>query len=282
VAARRSPTMRRRRLGIELRRIREHAGFTIEEVAKALECSDSKISRIETGQVGATPRDVRDMLQVYGVAGERREALIETAREARQKDWWQEYGDNSIVPLAGLEAAAAMIRTYEPMFVPGLFQTRRYAELIIPTFRPELRPDEVDRRVQFRMERQTILARKLPPAIWAVLDEAVLQRLVGGHEIMREQLHRLIEVSELPSVTVQILLFEAGHHPGMTGPFAIFAFSDENDPDVVYLEHAESGLYIEHEDVVQRYSSDFRLLQNMALTAEESIKHLRRRAAQLT
>jgi transcriptional regulator with XRE-family HTH domain len=274
--------MRRRRLGIELRRMREHAGFTIDEVAKALECSDSKISRIETGQVGATPRDVRDMLQLYGVTGERREALIETARKARQKDWWQEYGDNSIVPLAGLEAAAATIRTYEPTLVPGLFQTKRYAESIIPIFRPELRPDEIDRWVRFRMERQTILTRKLPPSIWAVLDEAALRRLIGGHEIMREQLYRLIEVAELPTVTVQILLFEAGQHPGMTGPFAIYSFSDRNDPDVVYLEHAESDIYVEQDDVVHRYSSDFRLLQNMALTAEQSIRQLRRRAAQIT
>lgn len=276
-----SPTMRRRRLGIELRRMREHAELTIDQVAKALECSDSKISRIETGQVGAVPRDVRDMLQLYGVSEERREALLASARAARQKDWWQEYSDTPIVPLAGLEAAARSIRTYEPSLVPGLLQTRRYAETIIPTFRPELRPDEIERWVRFRMRRQSVLTRESPPTLWAILDEAVLWRPVGGPEAMREQLAYLIEAAGLPTVTVQVLLFSAGHHPGMTGPFAIFDFPDESVHDVIYLEHAESDLYVEAEEQIQRYTSSFTRLQNMALDEGESIAYIRQRTAQL-
>jgi transcriptional regulator with XRE-family HTH domain len=271
VSGRRSPTVRRRRLGIELRRLRDDAGLTIEQVAGALECSDSKISRIETGQVGATPRDVRDMLQLYGVAGQRRDALLQSAREARQRDWWQAYSDTLIVPLVGMEAAASSIRVYETLLVPGLFQTRQYAGTVIRTVRPDLRPEEVERWVEFRMARQSLLARDLPPALSAVLDEALLRRPVGGPAAMGEQLHHLARVAALPTVTLQVLPFAAGHHAGMSGAFTIFSFPELDDPDVVYLEHTKSDLYLESEEEVRRYASAFDQLRAMALPPDDSV-----------
>jgi transcriptional regulator with XRE-family HTH domain len=271
VSGRRSPTVRRRRLGIELRRLRDDAGLTIEQVAGALECSDSKISRIETGQVGATPRDVRDMLQLYGVAGQRRDALLQSAREARQRDWWQAYSDTLIVPLVGMEAAASSIRVYETLLVPGLFQTRQYAGTVIRTVRPDLRPEEVERWVEFRMARQSLLARDLPPALSAVLDEALLRRPVGGSAAMGEQLHHLARVAALPTVTLQVLPFAAGHHAGMSGAFTIFSFPEPDDPDVVYLEHTKSDLYLESEEEVRRYASAFDQLRAMALPPDDSV-----------
>jgi transcriptional regulator with XRE-family HTH domain len=274
LSGRRSPTVRRRRLGIELRRLREDAGLTIEQVAGALECSDSKISRIETGQVGATPRDVRDMLQLYGVAGQRRDALLHSAREARQRDWWQAYSDTLIVPLVGMEAAASSIRIYETLLVHGLFQTRRYAGTVIRTVRPDLRPEEVERWVEFRMARQSLLARDTPPALSAVLDEALLRRPVGGPAAMGEQLHHLARVAALPTVTLQVLPFAAGHHAGMSGAFTIFSFPEPDGPDVVYLEHTKSDLYLESEEEIRRYASAFDQLRAMALPPDDSIAFL--------
>jgi transcriptional regulator with XRE-family HTH domain len=274
VTGRRSPTVRRRRLGIELRRLREDAGLTIDQVAGALECSDSKISRIETGQVGATPRDVRDMLQLYGVAEERRDALLRSAREARQRDWWQAYSDTLIVPLVGMEAVASSIRIYETLLVPGLFQTRQYAGTVIRSVRPDLRPEEVDRWVEFRMARQSLLARDRPPALSAVLDEALLRRPVGGPQAMAEQLRHLARVAALPTVTLQVLPFAAGHHAGMSGAFTVFSFPEPDDPDVVYLEHTKSDLYLESEEEIRRYASAFDQLRAMALPPEDSVAFL--------
>jgi transcriptional regulator with XRE-family HTH domain len=145
VAARQSPTVRRRRLGLELRRLRETAGLTIEKVADRLECSDSKVSRIETGQVGATPRDVRDMLELYGVTGEQRDGLVQIAREAREKGWWHAYGDVQVTAYIGFEAEAAWIRTFEVVAVPGLLQTPAYARAVIRAARPNLGTDELER-----------------------------------------------------------------------------------------------------------------------------------------
>ena len=281
VTGRRSPTVRRRRLGIELRRLREDAGLTIDQVAGALECSDSKISRIETGQVSATPRDVRDMLHLYGVAGQRQDALLQSAREARQRDWWQAYSDTLIVPLVGMEAAAASIRIYETLLVPGLFQTREYADTVIRTVRPDLRPEEVERWVEFRLARQSLLARDPPPALSAVLDEAMLRRPVGGPAVMRDQLHHLARVATLPTVTLQVLAFSAGHHPGMSGAFTIFSFPEPADPDVVYLEHTKSDLYLESEEEIRRYAAAFDQLRTMALAPEDSIALVASLAASL-
>jgi hypothetical protein len=266
-----SPTVLRRRLGIELRRLREAAGFTIERVAEALECSDSKISRIETGQVGATPRDVRDMLELYGIGGEQRDALISIARGAREKAWWHAFSDVPFgVPYVGLEAAAAQIRTYEALLVPGLLQTPDYARAVSRVLAPQLDPKETERRVELRIGRQVLLTLENSPILNAVIDEAVLRREVGGPEVTRRQLHRLLEASTLPTVTIQVLPFAAGEHAGMSGAFTILTFSEPADPEVVYLEHNTNDLYLQDPEEIRQYSILFDHLGNAALAPDDS------------
>ena len=185
---RRSPTIRRRRLGAELRRRREAAGVTIDGVAERLECSASKISRIETGHTSATPRDVRDMLEIYGVLGAESDELVQIAREARQKGWWHPYSTVLTGAYVGLEAAAQSVRAYEQQVVPGLLQTEEYAKAMIRAARPDITADEVDRRVRVRLGRQSLLNQDDPIDLWVVLDEAVVSRPVGGDGVMRAQL----------------------------------------------------------------------------------------------
>jgi transcriptional regulator with XRE-family HTH domain len=277
-----SPTVRRRRLAIELRRLREEAGLTIERVADALECSDSKISRIETAQVAASPRDVRDMLDLYGMSGERRDELVQVAREARQKGWWHAYRDVEFVgSYIGLEAAASSIRIYEALLIPGLLQTRQYAGAILRALRPDLPPEQLERRVELRVARQAILVQDEPPAFWGILDEAVVRRTIGGRQLMREQLQRLVETAEAPNVTLQILPFAAGEHAGLDGTFTILSFPEPADPDVVHVEHITSELYLERADELYRYALAFDHLRATALKPSDSIGFLKKIASEL-
>jgi transcriptional regulator with XRE-family HTH domain len=264
------PTVQRRRLGLELRRLREQAGKTIDDVAEILECSDSKISRIEHGQVSVTPRDVRDMLDFYGVAPERRDELVEVARAARKKGWWEAYSDTQVVPLVGLEVAADRIHAYEPMAVHGLLQTRDYAEAMIRSERPDLPPDQVDRWVQLRMTRQRLLDQEDAPTFDVVLEECALRRPVGGRGALRSQLEHLVETATLPNLTLQVLPLAVGEHAAMSGAFMIYRFSGLLDPDVVYLEHTTSDLYLETPEQVDRYVAAFDRLQAAALSPGDS------------
>jgi transcriptional regulator with XRE-family HTH domain len=274
VAGRRSPTLRRRRLGSELRRLREQAGLTIDQVASALDCSSSKISRIETGQVNATPRDVREILAHYGVAGKRQEELIQLSREARQKAWWQTYDDRVITALIGFEAAATSISSYDASLVPGLLQTVEYARAVTRAVRPTLRPEEVNHRVAVRTARQAHLPEDDPPALWVILDEAVLRRPVGGLGVMVEQVRHLVEAAALPNVTMQVLPFAAGEHAGMDGSFAIYGFAEPADTDVVYLENATSDHYLHRPEEVRRYALVFDHLRAAALKPDDSVAFL--------
>jgi transcriptional regulator with XRE-family HTH domain len=268
---RRSPTIRRRRLGAELRRRRESAGVTIESVADKMECSASKISRIETGHTSATPRDVRDMLGIYGVAGDECEELVQIAREARQKGWWHPYSTVLTGAYVGLEAAAESIRAYEQQVVPGLLQTEDYARAMIRAARPDITASEVERRVSVRMARQSLLTQDDRIDLWVVLDEAVVSRPVGGDAVMRAQLHRLVEAADLPNVTIQVLSFEAGAHAGMDGTFAILDFPEPGDPDVVFAENATGGLFLEKNDELRKYIFIFDHIRAAALRPEESV-----------
>jgi transcriptional regulator with XRE-family HTH domain len=270
VNQRRSPTIRRRRLGTELRRLREQAHVTIDVVADRLGCSPSKVSRIETGHTGATPRDVKDMLDFYGISSAESEELIQIAREARQKGWWHSYSTVLVGAYVGLEAAARSIRAYEQQVIPGLLQSEDYAVAMIRAARLGDTQLEIDRRVHVRMERQSLLIQDDPIELWVVLDEAVLSRPVGGDEVMRDQLVRLIEAARLPNVTLQVLPFAAGAHAGMDGTFAILDFPEVADPDVVYAENATGGLFLEKTDVLEKYSSIFDTIRATALTPEES------------
>ena len=267
-----SPTVRRRRLALELRRLREAARLTCEEVAERLECSASKISRVETGRVSVSPRDVRDMLEIYGVTEDQRESLVQLARESRQKGWWHAYGD-SVQPhfatYLGLESAASEIRIYEVNLIPGLLQTEEYARAVITAAMVNSSRADIERRVALRMERRR-LSRANPPKLWAVLDEAALRRQVGGREVMRVQLEHLRETSALRNVSLQVIPFAGGAHPGMGRPFVILSFGEDADPDVVYLEDLASALWVENVDEVDRYHVYFNHLQATALSFEDS------------
>jgi transcriptional regulator with XRE-family HTH domain len=278
VTERRSPTIRRRRLGAELRRRREFAGVTIESVADRMECSASKISRIETGHTSATPRDVRDMLGIYGVAGDECEELVQIAREARQKGWWHPYSTVLTGAYVGLEAAAQSIRAYEQQVVPGLLQTEDYARAMIRAARPDITAGEVERRVSVRMARQSLLTQDDSIDLWVVLDEAVVSRPVGGDTVMRAQLQRLAEAADLPNVTIQVLSFEAGAHAGMDGTFAILDFPEPGDPDVVFAENATGGLFLEKNDELRKYIFIFDHIRAAALRPEESVALIRKLA----
>jgi hypothetical protein len=268
----RTPTGRRRRLGAELRRLREETGLTIDQVAEALECSQSKVSRIETGQVSATPRDVRDMLALYRVSDAQREAMVQIAREARQPGWWQKFVDvpDGVPAYVGLETAATSIDIYMSVIVPALLQTADYARAVIGAVRPDLPGAEIDRRVELRLRRQALLDQDSPPALRVLLDDTVLRRPVGGEKVMAAQRRRLLEDAARPAVTLQVLPVEAGAHAGMDGPFTIFGFPAPAERDVVALDSAADALYLEGAEDVARYRRVFGLLLPAALTPEAS------------
>jgi transcriptional regulator with XRE-family HTH domain len=276
----RTPTGRRRRLGAELRRLREDAGLTIDRVAEALECSQSKVSRIETGQVSATPRDVRDMLELYRVSEAQREAMVQIAREARQRGWWQKFVDvpDGVPAYVGLEAAATSIDVYMSLIVPALLQTPDYARAVIGAVRPDLPAKELDRRVELRVNRrQTLLDQERPPALRVLLDDTVLWRPVGGPAVMAAQRRRLLEDAARPAVTLQVLPLEAGAHAGMDGPFTIFGFPAAAERDVVALDSAADALYLESPEDLRRYRRVFELLLPAALTPAASAALIARR-----
>ncbi|MFB7499216.1 helix-turn-helix domain-containing protein [Streptomyces sp. NPDC056161] len=267
-----NPTVRRRRLGQELRRLRELKGMTAEEVAERLLVSQSKISRLENGRRSISQRDVRDLCGVYEVEDQRIvDSLMEMARDSRQQGWWHAFGDIPYSVYIGLETDAESLRVYEPQLVTGLLQTRAYAEALVQGALPETSTEDIEKRVQVRMRRQErISAEHNPLRLWVVLDEAALRRRVGTDLVMREQLEYLIEMSQLPHVTVQVLPFEVGAHPGLNGQYAILEFADAADSSVVYLEGVTSDLYLEKAHDVQRYAVMYEHLRAQSLNVEQS------------
>jgi transcriptional regulator with XRE-family HTH domain len=258
------PTVRRMLVGAQLRRLRTEAGLSREQAGEAIRASEWKIHRLENGQVGFKDRDIIDLLRLYGVTDPTEIAeFVALAREANSPGWWQHYGD--VLPpwfrtYVDLESVATLIRTYEGQFVPGLLQTDDYMRAVVQGAHLEESAEEVGRRVRLRMARQTLLTREQPPRLWAVLDEAALRRPVGGREVMRGQLERLIEATKLPNVTLQVLPFRAGAHPAMQGAFSILRFADRELPDLVYLEHLTNAVYLDKRDEVERYLDVMELL----------------------
>jgi transcriptional regulator with XRE-family HTH domain len=270
-----NPTLRARRLALELLRRREAAGLTREETARQLEWSTSTIFRIETGRSRPQPGNVKVLLELYGVTGPERDGLIRLAREARQPGWWHSFRDvlpNPYEVFIGLEAGAASIRNFEPVVVPGLLQTEEYARQMSRGGPRELDRDDIERRVQVRMERQRILTREDRPRLWAVIDEAVIRRAVGGPEVMAEQLRHLIECAEQGKTTLQVVPFSAGAHAGTTGPFIILDFPEPTDPSVVYVETLAGDLYLEECADVDRYTLAFDRLLAAALHPDDSVR----------
>ncbi|MFE1951127.1 MULTISPECIES: helix-turn-helix domain-containing protein [Streptomyces] len=267
-----NPTVRRRRLGQELRRLRELKGMTAEEVAERLLVSQSKISRLENGRRSISQRDVRDLCGVYEVEDHRIvDSLMQMAKDSRQQGWWHSFGDIPYSVYIGLETDAASLRIYDPQVVPGLLQTRGYAEALINGALPETVSQDIEKRVQVRMRRQErIQAPENPLRLWTVLDEAALRRTVGGKNVMREQLEHLVEQSQLPHVTVQVIPFDMGAHPGLNGQYAILEFPDAADSSVVYIEGVTSDLYLEKANDVQKYSVMYEHLRAQALNVDQS------------
>ncbi|MFF0370094.1 helix-turn-helix domain-containing protein [Micromonospora sp. NPDC005087] len=245
-------------LGAQLRRLRESSGVTREGAGWEIRASESKISRMELGRVGFKERDVADLLTLYGVSDEQeRDALLKLARDANSPGWWHRYGD--VLPTwfqsyLGLEAAAALIRTYEVQFVPGLLQTREYARAVVLLGHSAAGPAELDRRVALRMQRQQLLHRERPPQLWAVVDEAALRRPIGGADVMRGQLTALIEATKSPNVRLQVIPFAAGGHAAAGGAFTILRFGDQELPDIVYIEQLTSAIYLDKRDDLDYYA----------------------------
>jgi transcriptional regulator with XRE-family HTH domain len=278
----RSPTVRRRRLAAELRQLREAAGFTHEQVAADLGWHRSKVGRIEGAQfVRLSLTDLRALLDLYGVTDRaQREAFTTTARQARERGWWHSYSDvlpNPHSTYIGLEAETTSIRAYQAQLVPALLQTDDYTRAVTRATRMTTPGTvEIQRFLDARKARQELLHTEPPIQLWAVLDEAVLRRQIGGPAVMHAQICRLIAASELPQVTLQILPDQAGEHAGLEGSFTILGFPEPADPDVVYLDAFSGGVYVEKADDIARYNVAFDLIRAAALSPKDSLPWMMR------
>ncbi|MFG2295434.1 helix-turn-helix domain-containing protein [Streptomyces sp. NPDC048603] len=266
-----APTVRRRRLGSELRRLREAARLTLEEVEARSGLSTSKVSRIESAARGAKPADVEQLMDVYQVAdSEVRAFLSALARDGSKRGWWQTYDlKPRYADLISMEHDAVTVSTFEPMLVPGLLQTAAYARAVIGTLSTTATPQEVARLVEVRVARQSVLTRPGPLALHAVIHEAALTTRVPGAGVMRDQLQRLLDATAHPNLTVQVLPLDAELHPGAAGGFATLGFG-QPALDVVLLEQLDRSLYIEEPHEVKRYADAFETLAALALTPEQS------------
>jgi transcriptional regulator with XRE-family HTH domain len=269
-----SPTVRRRRLGLVLRRLREQASLTGEEVGAAIERSGSWVSRVETGRVGLRSRDLTDLLSLYGVSDPAFSAeLLSLAREGKQRGWWSRFADTlegQYANYIGFESEAAELLIYETVVINGLLQTEQYARALFgATMNPPNTQNMIEQKVKVRMERQGLLTRSKPLKVWAILDESVLHRRIGGDETHQAQLKHLNEMGLLPNVTIQIVPFDAVANPGMIGSFTIVRFPSADDPDIVYIEGVTGDIFAESEDALS-YHEVFDHLRAAALSPTDS------------
>jgi transcriptional regulator with XRE-family HTH domain len=273
MADKRAPSVRARQLAAELRRLRDEARLTGEDVGERLGWSPAKVSRIETARTSITAADLSRLLDLYELSGQRRDRLTELGRSAGDRGWWDAYADTlgpEYATLIALEAQAERARWYAAQIVPGLLQTGQYAREIIGSTLLISPPGEIERRAQVRMTRQRVLRSDEPLRLSVVLDEGVLLRRVGGPQVMQEQLLHLAEVATWPNIDLHVLLNQTGAHPAITGEFTILGFPELISPDVVYLEHMTSNIYVEQEAEVYRYSLAFDRLMALALDPGES------------
>ncbi|MFC9894882.1 helix-turn-helix domain-containing protein [Nocardia sp. NPDC127579] len=272
VAVERGPTVLRIALGGQLRKLRERRNITREAAGDAIRGSHAKISRLELGRTGFKERDIRDLLTLYGITDpDERERFLDLARRANEPGWWHRYSD--LLPswfgtYLGLEQAASKIRTYEAHLVPGLLQTPDYARAVL-----SLGSDDADteRRVAVRQHRQELLYRTDPPVLWAVIDEAALHRSVGGPGVHRDQMRHLVKLAALPNVTVQVLPYAAGEYAAAGSSFSILRFSERELPDIVYLEHLTSALYLDRRQDLETYLAVMDRLSVQSLAPDRSL-----------
>ncbi|MDX3378045.1 helix-turn-helix transcriptional regulator [Streptomyces sp. ME02-6991-2A] len=271
--------VRRILLGSQLRRLRESRGITREAAGYSIRASESKISRMELGRVSFKARDVEDLLTLYGVAdAAERDALLGLAREANVAGWWHSYGNalpGWFQTYVGLEGAASLIRIYEVQFVHGLLQTEAYAHAVVTRGMRGAPAADIERRVALRLERQKVLVSERAPVFHAVLDEAALRRPYGEREVMRAQLRHLIDMSEQPNITLQVMPFSYGGHAGESGSFAMLRFPESDLSDIVYLEQLTSALYLDKAEEVAQYEKAMGCLRKDSPGPEESRDLLR-------
>lgn len=252
------PTVLKILLGAQLRRLRETAGVSRDDAGYHIRASGSKISRLELGRVSFKERDVSDLLDLYHVAGEQKDQLVQLTREANATPWWQKYRE--VVPdwfqvYVGLEEAATLIRVYEVQFVPGLLQTEEYARAVVMQGSPGLSPDEVDNRVNVRLGRQRLFAKENAPRLWAIVDEAALRRPMGGRDVLAGQVKRLMEAVSESNITLQVMPFKYGGHGAEGGAFTIMRFPEADLPDMVYMEYLTGAHYIDKPEEVEVYAA---------------------------
>lgn len=265
-----NPTLRRRELGFLLRQLRTERGLSLEEVTARAMFSVTKLSRLETGRVGASPRDIRDLCIVYGIPdADERERLMALAREGKQRAWWQRF-DLPYAPYVGLEAEAASISLYDTDLVPGLLQVEAYARAMFESSDPPLEPAAIEQRIEARIRRQALLTQDDGPLLHCIVDEGALRRLIGGAAVMRAQLARINEAARLPKVTIQVVPLEIGAHLGLGSNFAVLNFSKPEVNDVVYVEGAVGNIYLEGAADLERYRRIFSRLKSIALDPEGS------------
>jgi transcriptional regulator with XRE-family HTH domain len=280
-----SPVVQRRRLRTELRRARLEAGLTQEQVATAMDWSLSKLIRIENGTVGISTNDLKAILAHYKITDEARTAeLLALSRGSRERSWWTDYPQASsrLIQLVEYESASAIIRSFEPMLISGLLQTEEYADTIIRTLTPQATPTEVKTGIEIRIKRQQLLQQSEIPLMFFIMDEAAVRRLVGGKEAMRRQIQRLLDVSDVPAVTIEVVPFSAGAHPGMQGPFQLFEFPDAVDDDALYLESpGDSRWNRDDQEEVSMFRDRFEVLRKLSLGPQGSIDFLHRLMAEL-
>jgi transcriptional regulator with XRE-family HTH domain len=285
VAPRPSPTARRRRLAAALRQMREARQLSCADAGQAVRWSESKISRIETGRVGIRQPDLERLLDLYEVAGEERAALLTLGRQAAHRGWWHSYSDalpGWFEDFVGLEDGAKSLLIYDNQLVPGLMQTGEYAAAVTRAAQPWVDDDEVERQISARTTRQALLTTADPLQVWAVLDEAVLRRMVGGPATMRAQLRRLGEIAALPNVTLQVLPFDAGAHASMGTSFFLLQFTEPGDDAIVYIEDHTSSQYLETRADIERYTLVFDHLRATALSPEQSADFIGQAASGMT
>jgi len=264
-----SPTVRRRELGVLLRALRNARELTVDQVAAELLCSPSKVSRMETGQRGATARDIRDLCGLYEVTDPaERERLMTLAREGKQQGWWQSY-DLPYMNYVGLEQEATTIRIFHSASVPGLFQISDYTRALHRIAAPPLEDSAIEERVKERLTRQQLLARETPPQVEVILDEAVLHRPIGSPAIMREQLGYIIGAAGRPHVSIRVVPYAAGAHPALDSNFILLEF-DGPTPTIIYVEGLVGHIYMESAQDVARYQLALRLLRDLALSPQDS------------
>jgi transcriptional regulator with XRE-family HTH domain len=270
---RRLPSVRGRQLARELRELRAASGLTGDQIAAELGWSSAKVSRIENARTTVTPADLRKLLGLYQVTDIQAERLLDLARTAHERGWWQAYAESmekGYATFISLESEATVMHSYHLTLIPGILQTEDYARAIITAGGPYPH-GEIDRRIRIRLTRQMRLDEKDPPAVWAVLDEAVLRRNIGGNRVMREQLAQLVSIAKKPNVNIQVLPYGSGVHSGVTGSYVVFGFAHPDDPNVVFLETLVGNLIVEDAVQVFKYDQSFDELRAKGLNVGDSV-----------